>query len=674
MTGARINPTAGKLRVKGDVDFRAIRREGRKEGYSILTEADAEASEHGRSRVDWNLVRTVAAGVLLAAAYASEKLGFAPGLYLPTFAAAIVLGGWGNFARAAYSIVRFDFNMSVLMSVAVVGALAIGAWEEAGVVTFLFSVSEMLESWTLDRARRSIRQLVDVAPKTARIERDGETVEVGVEDIVPGDVMVVRPGEKIAMDGVIISGSSAFDEASITGESVPVEKGSGDDVFAGTLNGGGLVRVSVTRLVGDTTIAKIIELVEEAQGRRAPSQAFVDRFASVYTPSVIALAALIVMVPPLLAGQPWHPWIYRGLTLLVVACPCALVVSTPVAIVSAISNAARHGVLIKGGVYLEQMGAIGGVAFDKTGTLTAGLPVVTDALPLDGVTESELLQFAASLETGSEHPLARAIVQGAVDQSIELLPISSFEAHTGLGARAEIDGRRVVVGSVRFLETMAPLDNAEDAIALLQETGKTVVLVVLDDRLLGVIGIADEVRPSSREAVARLRELGVEHTVMLTGDNATVAAAISDASGVHEYRAGLLPQDKLKAVEGLLERYGTVAMVGDGVNDAPALATATVGIAMGGAGSDTALETADVALMADDLTRLPFTVGLSRATLGLIKVNIAFALAVKLLAVIAVFPGWLTLWLAILSDMGASIIVTLNGMRLLRWREPAPRA
>ncbi len=669
MTGAQLNPTAGTLIIEGHIDLQAIRREGRKEGYRVSTGGEAAKRERGSSRANWSLIRTVAAGALLVGAFLAQGLGAGSVVYLPLFIGAILLGGFGNFARGAYSIVRLDFNMSVLMSIAVIGAVIIGAWEEAGVVSLLFSVSEMLDSWTLDRARRSIRQLMDIAPPTARVERDGEVVEIDVEDVVLGDVMVVRPGEKIAADGVIVSGSSAIDEASITGESVPAEKGPEDNVFAGTLNGGGLIRAEVTGLAGDTTIAKIIEMVEEAQGRRAPSQAFVDKFAAVYTPVVIALAAAIVLAPPLLAGQPWQPWIYRGLTLLVVACPCALVVSTPIAVVSAISNAARHGVLIKGGVYLEQMGAIGAVAFDKTGTLTAGRPAITDVIPLDGVADEDLLRLAASLEAGSEHPLARAIVQAAEERSVDLLPISSFEALTGLGARAVIDGRSVVAGSVRFLETMVSLAEYRERIDALQAEGKTVVLIASDARPIGAIGIADEVRASSRRAVADLRDTGIEHTVMLTGDNETVAAAITRASGVQEYRAGLLPQDKVQAVQGLLERYGTVAMVGDGVNDAPALATATVGIAMGGAGSDTALETADVALMGDDLSRLPFTVSLSKAALRLIKTNIALALGIKLLAVVAVFPGWLTLWLAILADMGASIIVTLNGMRLLRWRE-----
>jgi Cd2+/Zn2+-exporting ATPase len=658
------------LLIEGEVDLRAIRGEARKEGYRVSPDDETVKPGRGLSRTDWNLIRTVTAGILLLAAFVAQGLDAESAVYLSLFIGAIILGGFSNFIRAAHSIVRLDFNMSVLMSIAVTGAAFIGAWQEAAVVAFLFSVSDMLDSWTLDRARRSIRQLMEVAPRTARVERDGETVEVDVEDVVPGDVVLVRPGEKIAVDGVIISGSSALDEASITGESVPAEKGPGDEVFAGTLNGGGLIRAEVTRLVGDTTIAKIVEMVEEAQGRRAPSQAFVDKFAAVYTPVVIALAAAIVLVPPLLAGQPWEPWVYRGLALLVVACPCALVVSTPIAIVSAISNAAHHGVLIKGGVYLEQMGAIGAVAFDKTGTLTAGRPAVTDVIPLDSISEEDLLQLAASLEAGSEHPLARAIVQAAEERSIELLPISSFEALAGLGARATIDGDTVVAGSARFLETILSLQDARSRVDALQAEGKTVVLIASGERLRGAIGIADEVRASSKDAVTALRGYGVEHTVMLTGDNETVAAAISRASGVQEYRAGLLPQDKVSAVNELLAQYGTVAMVGDGVNDAPALATATVGIAMGGAGSDTALETADVALMADDLSRLPFTVSLSTAALRLIKINIAFALTIKLLAVLAVFPGWLTLWLAILSDMGATIIVTLNGMRLLRWREP----
>ncbi|MHB9004859.1 MAG: heavy metal translocating P-type ATPase, partial [Coriobacteriia bacterium] len=406
----------------------------------------------------------------------------------------------------------------------------------------------------------------------------------------------------------------------------------------------------------------------EAQTRRAPSQAFVEKFASIYTPVVLVLAAGIVLVPPLLFSQPWEPWIYRALSLLIVSCPCALVVSTPVSIVSAISNAARRGVLIKGGIHLEQMGAIRAIAFDKTGTLTVGRPSVTDVISLNGAEETRLLQLAASLEMGSQHPLAAAIVREAEGRSIALLPVHEMQSLSGLGVRANVDGHEMAVGSSRMLADTPDFAKAEPAIRELHRGGKTVVLVEQDETLIGVIGIADAVRATSREALAALKRYGIEHTIMLTGDNPAAAAAISAQVGVDEFRAELLPEAKLDAVTSLLGEYGKVAMVGDGVNDAPALATATVGIAMGGAGTDTALETADIALMADDLTQLPFAVGLSRAALRTIKINIAFAIGIKMLALLFMFPGWLTLWMAIMADMGASIVVTINGMRLLRYR------
>lgn len=669
VAGAQLNPAAGKLVIEGAMDLDAIRAEGRKENYRIRTAEERGAAPQTEVGVDWELVRTISSGVLLAVGAAAQKSGAASPVSMTFYIAAIALGGWSNFRKAAFSLPKLDFNMSVLMSVAILGAGAIGAWEEAAVVAFLFSASEMLESWTMERARRSIGDLMGGVPKTARIQLpDGDITEVPVEGIVVGDLMVVRPGEKLALDGLIEAGASSLDEATITGESVPAEKTEGAEVFAGTLNGEGLLRIRVTRLVHDTTVARIVHMVEEAQAKRAPSQAFVDRFAAVYTPVVLALAAGVVLVPPLLFAQAWEPWIYRGLSLLIVSCPCALVVSTPVSIVSAISNAARRGVLIKGGIHLEQMGAIRAIAFDKTGTLTEGRPTVTDVVPLSGADETRLLQLAASLERGSQHPLAAAIVREAEARSIALLPIHKMRSLSGLGVKAAVDGHEIAVGSPGMLADNTDFAQAEPALNSLHGDGKTAVLVERDGILIGVIGIADAVRDTSRDAVAALKQMGIEHTIMLTGDNPAAAAAITFQVGVDEFRAELLPEAKLDAMTSLMREYGQVAMVGDGVNDAPALATATVGIAMGGAGTDTALETADIALMADDLVQLPFAVGLSRAALRTIKVNIAFAIGIKTLALLLMFPGWLTLWMAIMADMGASIIVTVNGIRLLKWR------
>jgi Cd2+/Zn2+-exporting ATPase len=713
VTGARLNTANGRLTVEGPVDIEQVRAIGRTEGYAIEPDTprrargDAQvaavagtrrggASSLGGLLARPDAVRALVAGAALAAGYIVQRLagtgaGAAMGAvggpavpmtpaniaWMVLFGIAVVVGGWSNFKRAVFSIVRLDFNMAVLMSVAVIGAVLIRAWDEAAVVAFLYSASDVLTAWSVGRARRSIRDLLDAAPPTARILRQAGEVVVGVEDVSVGETMLLKPGEKIALDGEIIEGAAAIDESSITGESVPAERGPGDAVFAGTLNTDGSLRVRVTRLCDDTTLARIIDLVEEAQGSRAPSQAFVDRFAAIYTPAVLALAAGIVLLPPLVAGQPWAPWIYRGLALLVVSCPCALVVSTPVAIVSAIGNAARNGVLVKGGVYLELMGSIKAVAFDKTGTLTRGRPELTDAIVAPGavgpdgqpLTVDELLCLAASLEASSEHPLARAVLRGAEGRGCGAHAVTGFRALAGLGARGEVDGIDVRIGNSRLFEGAPVADVAAPLVAPLHAEGKTAMLLATDTSLLGVLAVADEVRPDARAAVASLRAAGIRHVAMLTGDNQAAADAIAARTGVDATRAELLPEDKVAAVKELLAEHGAVAMVGDGVNDAPALATATVGIAMGGAGTDTALETADIALMADDLGKLPFTVRLSRATLSMIRQNIAFSLTVKLVAVALVFPGWLTLWLAILSDMGATLIVTLNAMRLLRVRD-----
>lgn len=715
VASASLNTTSGKLSVVGDVDLKTIQHLGRAEDYTITTTRRQSSAGHAQA-ARTELWRAVVSGTLLLAAVmlphvwsfvagpgptdasvAASVTGSAAGRVADSaapvdiavkvlFLGAIVVGGWSNARRAFYALPRLDFNMSVLMTSAVIGALAIGEWHEGAVVAVLFAVSDWLEAWTYDRARRSIRDLMEVAPKHATVKRGDGEASVPVEQLVVGDVVLIRPGEKIPVDGVVLRGESAVDEATITGESVPAEKNVGADVFAGTLNTYGVLEVRVTRLSTETTIAKIVQLVEEAEGSRAKSHAFVDRFAAVYTPIVIALAALIVIVPPLLFSAPWQPWIYRGLALLVVACPCALVIATPVSIVSAISSAARRGVLVKGGVYLEELARLNVIAFDKTGTLTKGRPAVTDVAALGDWSEDDVLRAAVSLEALSEHPLASAIVRAGEARGIVPLAVDAFEALPGRGVRGVLTdtsgtadkaqslavtknfvaAEPLYVGNVRLFDELGVTDpDAAAHVERLQSEGKTTMLVGTERRVLGVIAVADEVRPAAVEAVAALKRQGVTHTVMLTGDNGRAAQAVAERIGVDDVKAELLPQDKVQSVQGLKAVHGRVAMVGDGVNDAPALATATVGIAMGGAGTDTALETADVVLMSDDLSKLPFALDLSRATLRIIKQNIYFAIAIKIVAVLAVFPGWLTLWLAILADMGATVIVTLNGMRLL---------
>lgn len=588
------------------------------------------------------------------------------------FAAAILLGGFRLFSAGLRNLRRLEFDMRTLMTVAIIGAAFIGEWAEGAVVVILFALSEALERYSMDNARRSIRSLMNMTPQEALVRRDGRELMLRVEDIAVGDTIIVKPGQKIAMDGIVMSGASAVNQAAITGEPMPAEKAPGDEVFAGTLNGEGLLEVRVTKLVEDTTLAKIIQLVEEAQGERAPAQAFVDRFAKYYTPFIMVAALAVAVLPPIFGGR-WEPWIYQGLSVLVVGCPCALVISTPIAIVSAIGNAARHGVLIKGGMYLEQLAAVKAVAFDKTGTLTSGIPKVTDVVVADDVDRERLLAIVAALEHRSQHPLAAAVVQKLLEDGVleDQIQVDQFLSLTGKGIQGTVGGRRYYIGNERlFQEIGAVLSDDQRKLAdRLRLEGKTVMLAGEDRRICAVLAAADEVRPSASVSIRRLRQLGIGKTVMLTGDNPATAEAIAGQSGIDEVRAELLPQDKLNEIKRLRDAYGQVAMVGDGVNDAPALAAATVGIAMAGTGTDAALAAADVALMGDDLGKLPFAIRLSRRAIAVIKQNIAFALLIKLLALLLVVPGWLTLWIAIASDMGATLLVAVNSLRLMRVRE-----
>ncbi len=584
------------------------------------------------------------------------------------FLTGIFLGGFLPAKNGISVLINaWEFDMNLLMTIAVIGASAIGEFEEAAAVVFLFSFGNALQSYTLDKTRNSIRALMEITPNEALVRRGTTEITLPVEEIVVGDIIIVRPGGRIAMDGKVSTGYSTVNEAPITGESIPVEKQPGDEVYAGTVNERGLLEVEVTKLAKDNTISRIIHMVEEAEGQRAPSQQFVDKFAKYYTPIVIILAALVATVPPLFFGQPFEKWFYEALAMLLVACPCALVISTPVSIVSAIGNAAKNGVLIKGGMHLEEAGTLSVVAFDKTGTLTEGKPRVTDIIPIDGIPDQEFLSIASAIESRSEHPLAEAIVKYAKERGAEISSISEFEAIPGKGAKAVVQGKTYQIGNSRFFTEQAiDLKHVEGEVSRLQNEGKTVMMLGDDERILGLIAVADILRENSAQAINKLKKAGIKKVIMLTGDNESTARAIAIKAGIDDFRADLLPEDKVDAIKSLLLEHGKVAMVGDGVNDAPAMAISTVGIAMGAAGTDTALETADIALMADDLTKLTDTIKLSRKTLGIIKQNIAFALIIKGLILLLVIPGWLTLWLAVAGDMGSSLLVTLNAMRLLR--------
>ena len=615
----------------------------------------------------WQLRLLIVSGISLALGLAALWAQVPMILTIGAFVAAVATGGVYPARRALGSLRTRSLDINALMAIAVIGAVAIGEWAEAGTVVFLFALAQYLESRSMDRARHAIRALMDLTPLEATVVRDGHDRRVAVDDVAIGDLLRIRPGEKVPLDGAVVAGGSDVNQAPITGESLPVDKHPGDELFAGTINGRGWLEMRVTRLRRDTTLARIIHLVETAQAQRAPAQAFVDRFARYYTPAVIALAVGVAVIPPAVLGAPFVDWLYRALVLLVISCPCALVISTPVSIVSALAAAARRGVLIKGGLHLERLGAIPAIAFDKTGTLTRGEPQVVGVQPLDEVPASRVLALAAALELRSEHPIAAAIVEYAKRERVEPLEVERFRALPGLGAEAELHGRPALVGNLRlFRERRVATPDAERQTDLAAAQGHTAVLVAWDGRLLGAIAVSDRPRETAADVVDLLRRHGLRHVVMLTGDNEGAARTMAAALGITEYRADLLPHDKVRHVAELRARYGSVAMVGDGVNDAPALAAADVGIVMGAAGSDAALETADVALMGDDLSRIPYAMRLSRAALLTIKTNIALSVLLKAAFLALAVTGYATLWMAIAADTGASLLVIANGLRLLR--------
>ncbi|MBP2635385.1 MAG: cadA [Firmicutes bacterium] len=665
---ATVNFGAAKLTVEHALTDLDISKAVQQAGYQAILDGQAVRPGTQLAGNWWRKPRTLAtigSGVLLLVAMLLDWVGVSDRVAITLYLAAMVVGGYHVAKSGLYGLKSLTLDTNFLMTIAAVGAVGIGEWSEGATVVFLFALGNALQAYTLDKTRESIRALMELAPREALVKRDGKEVRLPVEEIVVGDVIIVKPGERIAMDGNVLSGVSTVNQAPITGESMPAEKQAGDVVYAGTVNEQGALEVTVTKLAADSTLAKIMHMVEEAQAEKAPMQQFVDIFAKYYTPAVILASLGLMVIPALLFNQPFDIWFYRALVLLVISCPCALVISTPVSIVSAIGNASRRGVLIKGGAHLEQMGRIQAMAFDKTGTLTMGKPMVTDVLPLTGIEQKELLALAAAVEKWSEHPLAQAIVTKA--GNVPLQTVSKFKALIGQGAQGDVDGQTVYVGNRRLFEEIGhALADYETQLIQLEQQGKTVMLVGTAEQVLGAIAVADTLRDNSTEALAALRSAGVHNMVMLTGDNKRVAAAIAEKLNMDAVYSELLPEDKVASLKKITTEYGSVAMVGDGVNDSPALATATVGIAMGVAGSDTALETADIALMSDDLSKLAYVMKLSRKTVAIIKQNVTFSLVIKLLFVIGTFAGFVNLWLAVLADTGASILVTLNGMRLVR--------
>ena len=709
-------PTAGTVAVTydaGAVGEAAVVAAVEGAGYEVTGSTDDRDAEEQAS-VWWSprAVKTwVGAGLLVpglllefllsganvrVASLAGSELAVADVLFL----GAVVVGGQAILRNGYYSARNRSLDIDFLMSVAIVGALAAslafgeGLYFEAATLAVLFSVAELLERYSMDRARGSLRELMELSPEEATVRRDGREQTVPVEEVAVGELVVVRPGEKVPVDGRVVEGDSAVNQAPITGESVPVDKTAGDEVYAGTVNEAGYLEVEVTSAAGEDTLSRVVGMVEDARSNRTEREQFVERFAAYYTPVVVAFAVVVTLASPAVLGVTWPTAVVYGLTLLVLACPCAFVISTPVSVVSGITSAARNGVLIKGGNHLEAMGAVDVVAFDKTGTLTKGELAVTDVVALNGNTQQDVLRCARGLERRSEHPIGEAIVAEAGAAGVAEREVDGFESITGKGVRAELDGTPHFAGKPGLFQELGfdlshvhatteggavtrtarqlcdrngCLDLLEDTVPRLQSEGKTVVLVGTAEELEGVIAVADELRPEAARAVQRLRELGVERTVMLTGDNDRTARAIAEQVGVDDYRAELLPEGKVAAVEALVEEYDGVAMVGDGINDAPALATATVGVAMGAAGTDTALETADIALMGDDLAKLPYLYELAGDATGVIRQNVWASLGVKAGLALAVPFGYVPIWLAVLAgDAGMTTAVTANAMRLSR--------
>jgi Zn2+/Cd2+-exporting ATPase len=666
----RVNYAAKKLWIEYDthvLTHRGIEKRIQSLGYEIPLEGHKKSLQENQE-----LLMSLASGLLLLTGWiGGQFFGFLSILSLGLYVTAYVVGGWEIAQHAFHAIKERHFDTDLLMVMAALGAAALGDFAEGALLIFLFSLGHALEERALEKARSAIEALADLTPKTALVCREGAEQELPVEQLLLKDIVIVRPGTRIPVDGSILSGSSGVDQSPVTGESIPVDKITGDAAFAGTINGEGALEVSVTRLAADSTLARVMKMVEEAQEQKSATQQTLERFERVFVPVVLVATALVVILPPFF-GVPFRESFLRAMTLLVAASPCALALGTPATILAGVAQAARNGVLIKGGVHLENLGRLKAIAFDKTGTITHGKPEVTDVIAFhpELFSETLVLALAGALESQSRHPLAQAIVRAAQSSTVQFPKIGAVTSLTGRGLRSSIDGKTILLGSLKLIGE-AGVDVSPEMIKQaesIEENGKTTVLVVVGGELAGLIALADTLRPEIKTTLKQLQALGIEKTAILTGDNPRVAAAITKEAGLTEYYADLMPEDKAKAIQDLAKKYGIVAMVGDGVNDAPALANATVGIAMGGASTDVALETADVALMSDNLGRLPFAVGLGRATRSIILQNLAIALGVIIVLVIASLAGWTGIGVAIFFHEGSTILVVLNALRLLGYR------
>ncbi len=643
--------------------------------HSLSKSKSCGSCEHGHD--DTPLPQgalVIASGILTGIGLILHWTDAGPGwLTIATFAAATLAGGALVFPAAWEALRKLRLDINVLMTVAVTGAWIIGEYAEAASVVFLFALSELLESWAAGRARRAVDALLKLSPPTALVRLpDGSEKETPVEEVAVGTEILIKSGSRIPLDGEVISGSSSVNQAPITGESLPVEKQAGDTAFAGTVNGEGSLIVRVSKPAAASTLARIIQLVGEAEENKPPTQRFVDRFAAIYTPAVFVLAILVALVPPLLFGQPWLFWIYRSLVLLVIACPCALVIATPVSIVSGLTALARRGVLVKGGVHLEAVGKLRALAVDKTGTITQGTPKVVGIISQSALSEDEILARAAAINSHSEHPIAIAITEAARAKGLVIPSIENYVSITGRGATATIEGHPHFIGNHKLThETGLCGPGIEGILSSIEEKGQSLAVIGhaphdgCDGEILGIIAIADTLRPEVVEALREIHAAGIEEVIMLSGDNQRTASTIAKQAGIDEALGDLLPEQKVDHVRRLVEKYRHVGMIGDGVNDAPALAIATVGFAMGAIGSDTAIETADIALMKDDLRKVAETVRIGRRTVRIIQFNVAFALSIKALFLILAFLDMAGLWLAILADTGATLLVILNSLRLL---------
>lgn len=667
VTALEFDLVGRRVTVSHATETSALLKAIRREGFEAKVLGTAKTSMESPISA-WKIWSVAISAVLVTVGGIIHLFNGPESVYKAVILTGIAVGGWKIGQKGFMAARRLRLDMNFLMSSAVIGAIIIDQWLEAGTVIVLFAVAQLLESFSLDRSRRAIRGLMDLTPQMARVVRGGRETDIPVEEVKIGEKLIVKPGEKIPVDGKVLLGNSVVNQAAITGESMPVAVIPQSQVYAGTINGEGALEIEALHIAGDTTIDRIIRLVEEARAVRAPSQGFVERFSRIYTPTVVGIALVVAIIPPLLMDLSWSDWIYRALALLVIACPCALVISTPITIVSALTAAAHNGVLIKGGAYLENLHRVKAIAFDKTGTITRGSPGVKEILPINDTEKSELLRLAASLEKRSEHPIASAIVREAGLRKIGILPVDDFQSIPGKGAAGTVSGVKYFIGKDLLFEEMGIRDAiVERELDRMENESQTTVLLGTSKKILGIIAISDEIRPDSAVTVAELRKLGIGKIVMLTGDNHRTGKAVGKAAGIENIQSELLPDQKVEAIMAIKSESGSVVMVGDGINDAPALAASDIGIAMGAVGSDVALETADIALMSDEPSKIPWTFKLSQKTYRIILENITMAIGIKAVFVILAVMGLATLWMAVFADMGVSLMVIVNGMRALRF-------